>query len=35
MKQITIERLFQEQYKPYANYDNERSIRTILTPTFL
>ena len=26
MKEITIERLFQEQYKPYANYDNERSI---------
>ena len=30
MKQITIERLFQEQYKPYANYDNERSIVNLI-----
>jgi DNA topoisomerase-2 len=30
MKEITIERLFQEQYKPYANYDNERSIVNLI-----
>ena len=26
MKAITIDHLFQTQYKPYANYDNERSL---------
>jgi len=30
MKEITIERLFREQYKPYANYDNERSIVNLI-----
>ena len=30
MKEITIDRLFQEQYRPYANYDNERSIVNLI-----
>lgn len=30
MKEITIERLFQEQYRPYANYDNERSLPNLI-----
>jgi DNA topoisomerase-2 len=30
MKQITIDRLFQEQYRPYANYDNERSLPNLI-----
>jgi len=29
-KEITIDRLFQEQYRPYANYDNERSIVNLI-----
>jgi DNA topoisomerase-2 len=30
MKEITIDRLFQEQYRPYANYDNERSLPNLI-----
>lgn len=30
MKEITIDRLFNEQYRPYANYDNERSIANLI-----
>lgn len=30
MKEITINRLFQEQYRPYANYDNERSLPNLV-----
>lgn len=30
MKNITIDRLFQEQYRPYANYDNERSLPNLI-----
>lgn len=30
MKEITIDRLFQEQYRPYANYDNERSLPNLV-----
>lgn len=30
MKEITIDRVFQEQYRPYANYDNERSIPNLI-----
>ena len=30
MKEITINRVFQDQYRPYANYDNERSIPNLI-----
>jgi DNA topoisomerase-2 len=30
MKEITIDRVFQEQYRPYANYDNERSLPNLI-----
>lgn len=30
MKEITIDRLFQEQYRPYSNYDNERSLPNLI-----
>ena len=30
MKEISIDRVFQEQYRPYANYDNERSLPNLI-----
>ena len=30
MKEITINKVFQDQYRPYANYDNERSIPNLI-----
>ncbi len=30
MKEISIDRFFQEQYRPYANYDNERSLPNLI-----
>lgn len=30
MKEITIDQVFQTQYRPYANYDNERSLPNLI-----